>query len=160
MRKVLAIAFGALLLIVAFHQDTFAQGGGSTPTADIEDTCRKSAKSITEIFGEATAVNYDSCMGQERLAREQLVKDWASFTAADRERCANPKQYMPSYVEWLTCFEMEREVRKIRQEQPASAPPAPNARRQSSKSRLSSETRRCPVVEIRADGSIVSIIAC
>jgi hypothetical protein len=106
--------------------------------------------SLRAIFGDATAVTYDGCMSQERTAREQLVKGWASFTAADRQRCANPKQYMPSYVEWLTCFEMEREVRKIRQEQPASAPPAPNARRQSSKTACGSG--RCRPIGFSASG--------
>jgi hypothetical protein len=36
---------------------------------------------------------------------------------------AGPKVYLPSYVEWLTCLEMETAVKKMREEQqtPASS---------------------------------------
>jgi hypothetical protein len=123
MRKVLVVAFGALHLIVAFDQDAFAQTGrgAGPPTADIKSTCRESEKAIKAIFGAgATSVTYDGCMDQEKAAREQLVKDWATFTAADRQHCVDPKQYMPSYVEWLTCLEMAAQVKKIRLEESKS----------------------------------------
>jgi len=108
-----------LLLVTPFAEDAFAQrgGDGGLPAADIQLTCRESEKSLKAIFGESTAVTYDGCITQEQAAREQLVKDWASYAAADRQRCAIPKQYMPSYVEWLTCFEMARDVRRIRLDQ-------------------------------------------
>ena len=129
------------------------------PTIDVQNTCRAAAGVFT---GTTTQNDVDICVSSEQRAREQIIKDWAQYAPTDRARCvqAGAKVYLPSYVEWLTCFEMEREVRKIRQEQPASAPPARNARRQSSKTRLGSETSQCPVVEVRADGSIASIIAC
>jgi hypothetical protein len=133
---------------------------GSPPSFDIQKTCRAAERAISDIYGSVPVTAFDSCMSAEKGARDQLVKEWATFSQADVELCMRPREFQPSYVEWFTCAEMQRDVRKIRKEQPASAPPAPNARRQSSKSRLGSEARRCPVVELRADGSIVSVLAC
>jgi hypothetical protein len=37
--------------------------------------------------------------------------------AADKAQCMRTGVYLPSYVEWLTCLEMERDVRKMQQEE-------------------------------------------
>jgi hypothetical protein len=50
-------------------------------------------------------------------ARDQIVKDRATYAAADKVQCMRTDVYLPSYVEWLTCLEMERDVRKMRQEE-------------------------------------------
>jgi hypothetical protein len=94
-----------------------AQASG-VPTVDIEKTCRSSEQAIIAIFGTQTAITYDNCLQQEKDARERMIKNWSQYPAVDRERCAKPKGYMPSYVEWLTCFEMEGDVRKLRLEKP------------------------------------------
>ena len=59
--------------------------------------------------------SYDACMDTERGAREQIIKEWDTFSATDRSRCVQAKSYLPSYVEWFTCLEMERDVRKLKQ---------------------------------------------
>ena len=58
-------------------------------------------------------------MSSEQKAREHLIKDWSQYAAADKARCvqAGPSVYLPSYIEWLTCLEMETAVKKMRQEQ-------------------------------------------
>ena len=43
------------------------------------------------------------------------VKDQATYSSADKKLCMRTDVYLPSYVEWLTCLEMERDVRKERQ---------------------------------------------
>jgi hypothetical protein len=68
-------------------------------------------------FADNTAT-FDICMSDEQAARERLVEDWANVPASDKARCVLPTEYLPSYTEWLTCLEMERELRKIRQAQP------------------------------------------
>jgi hypothetical protein len=52
-------------------------------------------------------------MRQEQTDQAQIVKDWASYLAADKTHCVQPKVYMPSYVEWLTCLEIARDVRRM-----------------------------------------------
>ena len=66
------------------------------------------------------ATTYDSCMRSEEEATQLIAKDWATFPTADRTLCAQPGGYMPNYVEWLTCFEMQRDTRKMRKEESAS----------------------------------------
>jgi hypothetical protein len=53
-------------------------------------------------------------MNQENEARGQIVKNWRSYPAGGRQRCVNTTGYMPSYVEWLTCLEMEQSVEALR----------------------------------------------
>ena len=69
-------------------------------------------------------------MASEQKAREQLVKDWAQYAAADKSRCvqSGSKVYLPSYIEWLTCLEMEIAVRKMKLEE--KTPPATPTQRQ------------------------------
>ena len=53
------------------------------------------------------------CIESENKARDQIIKGWSTFQASDREGCIQTRVYLPSYVEWLTCLEMERDVRKM-----------------------------------------------
>lgn len=89
------------------------------PTVDIQKTCRAAA-SVTS--GTSTQRDIDICVSSEQKAREQMAKDWGQYAAGDKARCvqAGPRVYLPSYVEWLTCLEMETAVKKIRDEQKAS----------------------------------------
>ena len=66
-------------------------------------------------------------MSSEQKAREQIIRDWAQYAPADRTRCvqAGAKVYLPSYVEWLTCLEMETAVKRMGQE---DKPPPPTPR--------------------------------
>ena len=85
------------------------------PTIDIRNTCRQAA-AVTA--GSSAQSDIDICMSSEEKAREQLAKDWNQYTLGDKVYCvqAGPKVYLPSYVEWLTCLEMEAAVRKMRAE--------------------------------------------
>jgi hypothetical protein len=106
---------------------------GSAPTVDIKRTCQAAQKTITDIFGNDTAITVDGCLRQEQEAADHLAKNWATYPSEDRQRCVNRTGYMPSYVEWLTCFEMARDVRQIRKDQP-DAPTKNKAQRKSKKS--------------------------
>ncbi|HEY1360984.1 MAG TPA: hypothetical protein VGF60_02000 [Xanthobacteraceae bacterium] len=84
------------------------------PAIDIQNTCRYAASAMGQLLGGGTAGNdQEICMGSEDRAREQLVKDWSTYSSTDRSRCVRTRGYLPSYVEWLTCLEMERDVRKM-----------------------------------------------
>ena len=69
-----------------------------------------------------TEESMSGCLQSEQAARESIAKQWAQFIAVDRSRCINTKGYLPSYVEWLTCLEMERDVRNLRREPTPGAP--------------------------------------
>jgi hypothetical protein len=92
------------------------------PTIDVEKTCRAAASVTSSVTIQR---DVEICASSEQKAREQMVKDWPQYAAGDKVRCvqAGPKVYLPSYVEWLTCLEMETAVKKMREEQqtPASS---------------------------------------
>ena len=74
-----------------------------------------------------------------------------------RSHCVQTNVYMPSYIEWLTCFEMEIDVRKMRADdaKAAQAKAAPQRGRSPA-----ARTRPCPIVEFQSDGSILSVDNC
>ena len=107
---------------------------GDVPRVEIEKTCRASEKAIKDVFGNSVMGNiFENCMEDEKANLEQLLKDWGTYPAAAKAQCVQPAVYMPNYTEWLTCLEMERDVRKMRLENPdASVPVQPRSRRQKS----------------------------
>jgi hypothetical protein len=56
-------------------------------------------------------------MNDEKAAREDLVKNWSSFSGADKTHCLSMVSTggSPSYVELLSCLEMSRDAKKIAQ---------------------------------------------
>jgi hypothetical protein len=92
------------------------------PTVDIEKTCQAAAGVMVSLLGGSTTQqDVKGCLDSEQKAREQIIKDRASYSSADKTRCMRTGVYLPSYVEWLTCLEMERDVRKMQQEEPPAA---------------------------------------
>jgi len=118
------LATSLFCLIVAAPGVASAASSG-VPTVDIATTCRESQKAIVSIFGPDTQQTLGNCLKQENEAREQIVKNWLDFPAGGRQRCINTTGYMPSYVEWLTCLEMEQQVLELRKRSnPAATNPA------------------------------------
>jgi hypothetical protein len=109
----LPLAVGSQILIAA--------AGGGIPTVDIKNTCRIAAGAMVGLIGGTTTANaLSACLSSEQAAREQIVQSWSTFSAADRTQCVRTDVYLPSYVEWITCLEMERDVRKMRQQDQAT----------------------------------------
>lgn len=90
-----------------------AAAEGLLPGINVEASCRASANAVFQATGDKTVATVDNCMSQESAARDQIMKSWDTFLPAERAQCINPKAYMPSYVEWLTCLETRRDVRGI-----------------------------------------------
>jgi hypothetical protein len=85
----------------------------SIPKVDIPKTCEAAAGEMTELMVGSTARHdLDVCRNSEQAARAQLAKNWATFSAAEKAQCVQPSVYLPSYIEWLTCLEMEMSVRR------------------------------------------------
>jgi hypothetical protein len=99
--------------ILGSHMLIAAVAGG-VPNIDLQKVCHDSESAMVGL-GDNPTSSFDSCMSDEQAAREQLLKDWASYSASDKSHCIHPADYLPSYVEWLTCVEMEGNVRQIRQ---------------------------------------------
>ena len=132
----------SVAIILAAASTALAKDGG-LPKLDIEYACRASEKAVASIVS-ATSDVFGSCKADEEAARDELRKNWAAFPASDKARCIKPKEYLPSYVEWLTCLEMVRDVIASRKGQPGPA----------------STVDKCPVVRYLEDGTILSVNAC
>jgi hypothetical protein len=166
-RKLLATGLFCLSLATPGVASAASSG---VPTVDIAITCRTSEKALIAIFGAETQQTFESCMTSENDARAQIVKNWQNFPAGGRQRCVNTTGYMPSYVEWLTCLEMEQQVNELRKKaetnpvttegRGASAVVRPGTPANSRGPRIGSEANPCPVVQSRSDGSIIGVIAC
>jgi hypothetical protein len=91
------------------------------PSVDIEQTCRLGASVMIGLMGGSDSENdFRICLGSEQKAREQLGKDWGTYPAADKTQCLQTNVYLPSYIEWLTCLEMRRDVTKLKKDQSAA----------------------------------------
>jgi hypothetical protein len=83
------------------------------PNIDIQKTCQAATSVMVDLMAGSTAErDAEVCLSSERSAQEQLTKDWATYSAAEKTQCVQPSVYLPSYIEWLTCLEMEKSVRK------------------------------------------------
>ena len=113
------------------------------PKLNVESACRASQMATAAATG-VTSDDLGTCISDENDARKQLEKDWATYPASDKAVCIQPKEYTPGYIEWLTCLEMNRDVRALRKGQPE----------------ISTSVDKCPSVRYRQDGTIVSVDAC
>jgi hypothetical protein len=98
-----------------------AQGRTEVPTVDIQKTCQAAAGVMVSLLGGSTTEqDVKGCLDSEQRAREQIIKDQSTYSSLDKSRCMRTMDYLPSYVEWLTCLEMERDVRKMKVGQPST----------------------------------------
>jgi hypothetical protein len=103
----------AICCIEVFPSPADAQ----VPSINIQETCRAAAAVMVNLMGGSTSQNdVQICIETENKARQQLLKEWSTYQASDREGCIQANVYLPSYVEWLTCFEMNKSVREARRQ--------------------------------------------
>jgi hypothetical protein len=110
-----------MLLVPLLTLVASAAMAADVPTINIKQTCETSSKTIKGLFGDIPAASYDNCVSEEQEARDKIVQGWSGYPAGDKALCVQPKGYMPSYVEWLTCFEMQHSVRDLRHDEPEKA---------------------------------------
>jgi hypothetical protein len=132
----------SVAIVLAAASTALAKDGGP-PKLNTESGCHASENAMVAATG-TDSDTYGYCMSDENDARKQIEKAWATYPASDKARCIQPKEYTPGYVEWLTCLEMERDVKVMRKGQPA----------------ISSSVDKYPAVRYRQDGTILSVNAC
>ena len=107
-----ALALGSSLIMAA----------DGVPTLKVEPSC-KAAGAAGLMMGRTA----ESCMNDEKSAREDLVKTWSTFSADDKSHCLSMVSTGggPSYVELLSCLEMSRDAKKIAQGRKLEDQPPP-----------------------------------
>ena len=90
---------------------------------DVTKICRGIASQSTDpMANNYPMVSFEQCMQDEKEDRQQLVKEWSSFSSEDKRHCVTLAKTgdEPSYTELITCLEMARDVRELRQSMPRS----------------------------------------
>jgi hypothetical protein len=113
------------LMSVTLYPD--AARAQSVPTVDIAATCRAASIVTVSLLGSTGTNDFQVCMDGEKRARDTIIKDWSAYAASDRVGCIQTNVYLPTYIEWLTCMEMNKAVREARKSSgtPAVSPTAP-----------------------------------
>ena len=112
------------VLALGVHMLTPISDG--VPTFNVEPVCRGIAIQGGTSYRDTTVAKAkQDCLDSERETREQIVKQWSTFSAVDRRHCIDEATMggNSSYTELLTCLEMARDVRKLGSE--AEAPDVP-----------------------------------
>jgi hypothetical protein len=125
-RLIIAIAVASASGIAFYPTDasarrTRAAVADSVPSWDLTASCRAAASAG---YSETPNERVKSCLASEQRTREEITKNWSNFPAADRIGCVKSLTFSPTYTELVTCLEMRRDVKKLR-----DAPADTNPRR-------------------------------
>jgi hypothetical protein len=156
-RSTIALATAAIVLGATVP--SMAKDSGP-PNIDIQKTCRESSAALGDLTDNGNQDSLSTCMNDEQTAREQMVKDWASYPALAKAQCVQPMEYLPGYVEWQACLEMTRDVINLRKQQAASTAASSYASGRSPGRGTRSQAKECPIVQTTEDGSIDWVINC
>jgi hypothetical protein len=84
----------------------------SPPRLDVSPSCEAAARGAI-----SAGRDKEACLIDERTAEGVLAQNWSKYDAADKTQCiGNVKTGGPaSYVELLSCLEIMRDAKAIRQ---------------------------------------------
>src|SRR5262249_14182972 len=84
------------------------------PTLDVNPVCRGIATQSSLEVG-LQQPKFDQCVQSEQATREDIKKQWSTFSASDKSHCIALAKTggESSYTELITCMEMARDVRKL-----------------------------------------------
>jgi hypothetical protein len=90
-----------IIILTSLHPSPVAD---AVPKFDIAKECR---------FEGGSQDMQQRCATDEAQARDQVQKEWSQFSASSKTQCneETSTDNTPSYVEFLTCLEMERDVK-------------------------------------------------
>jgi hypothetical protein len=93
----------------------------SVPTFNVQSFCRRVAEMARPV------ANPDVCLRNEQEARDQLVRQWTQFPPADRSYCRRLATIGgdPTYTELLTCLELQRDARNLREKDEGTSNASP-----------------------------------
>ena len=100
------------------------------PTLDVNPVCRGIAMQ-GELEAGLQQTSFQECVKSEQAVREEIKKEWSTFTTADKTHCVALAKTggEASYTELISCMEMARDVRKLHENANSlpeqNIPPAP-----------------------------------
>ena len=84
-----------------------AWAADSVPAWDVTASCRGAAGPGST---QDPKDRLKRCLDTEKQTREDLVKNWSTFPAADRAKCVKTQTFSQTYTELATCLEMQRDL--------------------------------------------------
>jgi hypothetical protein len=118
------------LIVLGVH--LFTPVSDSVPRLNVEPVCRGIAnQGGTSPHDPGIAKDTQDCLQSENEIRQELIKRWSTFPAADKNHCINEATVGgdSSYTELLTCLEMAQDARNLGKDTGAT-PPVPSRRKQ------------------------------
>jgi DNA repair exonuclease SbcCD ATPase subunit len=118
------------------------------PTVDVRPVCRGIA-SQGELEAGLQQTSFEQCVQSEQAVREQLKKEWSTFSTADKSHCVALAKTggESSYTELISCMEMARDVRAIRSAEASSSGTATTRTRSSRSTPTVQPTPATPTVK-------------
>lgn len=114
MHRLLMTCISAVLLTMAI----LPARSDEIPVLNVEPLCRGIVSQGSDpLQAGDRAVSLKECLDAEQEDRETLKKEWSSFSAADKQLCVAEATMGGelSYTDLITCLEMARDVRNLRQ---------------------------------------------
>ena len=96
---------------VSLFAALFLLAADNIPTFNAEPHCNMIAKRT------GVAQDLEVCLQQEQTAKQQLAMQWTEFTPAEKSHCLQLSTLGgdPIYTELLTCLELARDARQLRE---------------------------------------------
>jgi hypothetical protein len=108
------LAFVVTCLMLA----TNSASASSPPKLDVVSTCHRAVP----LLGDGDNSPYQSCMRDETDARSELTKSWGTFKPSAQRICTLETRIggAPSYVELLTCLQLDQQAQEASRENHAA----------------------------------------
>jgi hypothetical protein len=94
----------------------------SVPTASIPGICESAREGASP---ERKTAAYEACVHAEQAARDKLQQRWSQFSASARSICERSEAFSLSYVEMLTCLEIQTDGNIGKPQKPVASGSAP-----------------------------------
>ena len=94
----------------------------SPPKFNMTPSCNAAARGAV-----SAGRDTEACLADERTAENSLAQNWSRYNAADKTQCVGNVKTggPPSYVELLSCLEIMRDSKAIRDGDPLAQPDQP-----------------------------------
>jgi len=109
-----AFVFNALC-VLGVDARTVPARADSPPVLKVESSCEAAGRGAI-VLGR----NKEACLADETTAQDTLKQNWSKYSASDKTQCVGMATNggPASYVELLSCLEIMRDARNIRNADP------------------------------------------
>jgi hypothetical protein len=120
--------FAPIIAIAMIMPAILSARSDDIPTLDVNPVCHGIAMQ-GELEAGLQQTSFQQCVQSEQATREQIKKEWSTFTTADKSHCVALAKTggESSYTELITCMEMARDVRQLHSQGNISSEPRQQA---------------------------------